>query len=204
MPTTIYFTQLDPTWRDWVQIVNVGNAPTKVTCVGRNINGQIRWTASQSLRPFQTWTPNVDSPKESLSLEVKSDGQPILGERHCQLGTQMLDFPGASIEGLTIGRRLIFPELVAGATDWFRFLNVGEADAHISFVVRRVNDARVVVQRSHVIKPWGWWDVGDKVMGGAVQGTVEVVSTQPILGERHLHYKGGKVAIGQLGQVLES
>jgi hypothetical protein len=42
------------------------------------------------------------------------------------------------------------------------------------------------------------------VMGTAVQGTVEVVSTQPIVGERHLHYKGGKIAIGQLGQVLEA
>jgi hypothetical protein len=116
----------------------------------------------------------------------------------------MLDFPGASVFGKTVGRRLFFAELVAGAVDWFRFFNVGEADAHVSFVVRQVTNARVVVQRSQVIKPFGWWELGDKNMGGAVQGTVEVVSTQPLVGERHLHYKGGQIAVGQLGQVLEA
>ncbi|GIX05803.1 MAG: hypothetical protein KatS3mg115_0206 [Candidatus Poribacteria bacterium] len=203
MATVIYFTQLDPTWHDWVQIVNVGNQPTEVTCIARNAQGKVIWSVKNRLRPFQAWTPAVDQPKESASLEVRSDGQPIVGERHCHSGTQVLDFPGACEERRTIGRRLFFPELVAGATDWFRFLNVSDVDAHVSFVVRRVSDARVVAQRTHVIKPWHWWDVGDQHMGAAVQGTVEVVSTQPILGERHLHYKGGQTAVGQLGQVID-
>ena len=203
MPATkIYFAQLDPTWHDWIQIVNVGKGPTNVTCIGRDINGNIVWNVQNSLRPYQTWAPPVDEPKVSVSLEVRSDGQPILGERHCHSGTQVLDFPGACEEDGTLGRRLFFPELVAGATDWFRFLNVGDADAHISFVVRDVNNARVTKQHSKAVKPHCWWDVGDELVGAAVQGTVEVVSTQPIVGERHLHYKGGQIAVGQLGQVL--
>ncbi|MBT5534169.1 hypothetical protein HOK31_13970 [Candidatus Poribacteria bacterium] len=202
--TTLYFAQLDPTWHDWVQVVNVGNAPARVTCIGRNIEAKTIWTAEHTLPPYHTWTPAVDAPKQSVSLEVRSDGQPIVGERHCHSGSQVLDFPGASVFGKTVGRRLFFAELVAGAVDWFRFLNVGQADAHVSFVVRQVATARVVIQRSQVVKPFGWWEVGDQVMGGAVQGTVEVVSTQPIVGERHLHYKGGQIAVGQLGQVLEA
>ena len=146
--TTLYFAQLDPTWHDWVQVVNVGNAPARVTCIGRNIEAKTIWTAEHTLPPYHTWTPAVDAPKQSVSLEVRSDGQPI--------------------------------------------------------VVRQVATARVVIQRSQVVKPFGWWEVGDQVMGGAVQGTVEVVSTQPIVGERHLHYKGGQIAVGQLGQVLEA
>ncbi len=202
--TTLYFAQLDPNWHDWVQVVNVGNAPTKVTCVGRNAEAQVVWSAEHTVPSFNTWTPAVDAPKVSVSLEVRSDGQPIVGERHCHSGNQVLDFPGASVFGKTVGRRLFFAELVAGAVDFFRFLNVGAADAHVSFVVRQINTARVVIQRSHVIKPFAWWDLGDKNMGGAVQGTVEVVSTQPLVGERHLHYKGGQIAVGQLGQVLEA
>ena len=201
--TTLYFAHLHPQWHDWVQIVNIGNEQAKLTAIGRNNKGEIVWTDEGETSPFETWTPKVDKPKVDISLEVKSDGEPIVGERHCHKDTQVLDLPGASEFGRTVGRRMFFPELAAGASDWFRFLNVGEADAHISFVVREVKTAKVIVQRSHSVKPWGWWQVGDKAMGGAVQGVVEVVSSQPIVGERHLHYKGGKVAIAQLGQVIE-
>ncbi len=38
---------------------------------------------------------------------------------------------------------------------------------------------------------------------GNVKGTVELISTQPVVAERHLHYQGGKVAVGQLGQCLD-
>jgi hypothetical protein len=200
--TTIYFAQLDPTWNDWVQIVNVGNGPAKVVCIARDAEAKVVWTAENTLSVFQAWVPAVDTPKVSTSFQVNSD-QPIVGERHCHQGTQVLDFPGASLFGKTVGKRLFFPELASGAYDWFRFLNVGDADAHISFIVRDINSARVIVQRSHVVGPLRWWDLADTDTGASVQGTVEVVSTQPVVAERHLHYKGGQVAVGQLGQVLD-
>ena len=33
-------------------------------------------------------------------------------------------------------------------------------------------------------------------------GTLEVLSTQAIVGERHMHYQGGKTTVGQFGQVI--
>jgi len=200
-PTTIYFAQLDPVWQDWVQIVNVGNAPAKVICLARDANGNAVWSKENTLNPFCGWTPPVEEVKVSVSLQVSAN-QPICGERHCHLGTQVLDFPGASVETKTVGRRLFFPELVAGAGEWFRFLNVGDADAHVTLTTR-TTDGRIVRQRSNVIPPFRWWDVTDAELGD-YQGTVEVTSTQPLVGERHLHYPGGQTAVGQLGQVLDS
>jgi hypothetical protein len=200
--TTLYFTQLDPGWHDWIQIVNVGNANARIVCIARDINGQTVWSAENTIAPYQAWTPAVDTPKVSTSFQVNSD-QPIVAERHCHSGTQVLDFCGASVYNRTVGKRLFFPELVSGAYDWFRFLNVGDADAHISFIVRSITDARVIVQRSKVVPPNQWWELADEDTGATVQGSVEVVSTQPIVGERHLHYKGGLTAVGQLGQVLD-
>ncbi|MBM3214745.1 hypothetical protein FJZ36_07520 [Candidatus Poribacteria bacterium] len=105
--------------------------------------------------------------------------------------------------GRTVGKRLFFPELVSGAYDYFRFLNVGNADAHISFIVRNITDARVIMQRSRAVGPYRWWQLLDEETGATVSGTIEIVSTQPIVGERHLHYKGGETAVGQLGRVLD-
>ncbi|MBM3213455.1 hypothetical protein FJZ36_00840 [Candidatus Poribacteria bacterium] len=198
--TVLYFAQLDPVWQDWVQIVNVGNAPAKVVAVARDENGNAIWSKENTLSPFVGWNLAVEEVKVTTSLQVSAN-QPIVGERHCHLGTQVLDFAGACVEDKTVGRRLFFPELVAGAGEWFRFLNVGNADAHVSFCTRTV-DGRIVRQLSHVIPPSRWWQVGDAEMGD-IQGTVEVTSTQPIVGERHLHYQGGKTAVGQLGQVLD-
>ena len=45
------------------------------------------------------------------------------------------------------------------------------------------------------------WDIAEGQMGN-VTGTVEVQSSQPIVGERHLHYQGGKTCVGQYGQVI--
>jgi hypothetical protein len=199
-PTTIYFAQLDPIWQDWVQLVNVGNAPARVVCLARDINANAVWSAENTLNPFCGWTPLVETVKVSTSLQVTSN-QPIVGERHCHYGSQVLDFPGASVECKTIGRRLFFPELVAGAGEFFRFLNVGDVDAHVTLTIR-TTDGRVMRQRSNVIPSYRWWDVSDNETGDW-QGTVEVTSSQPILGERHLHYAGGQTAVGQLGQALD-
>lgn len=199
-PTTIYFSQLDPVWLDWVQLINVGNGPARVVCLARDENANAVWSQENTLNPFCGWNPTVESVKVSVSLQVTSN-QPIVGERHCHLGSQVLDFPGASVEDKTVGRRLFFPELVAGAGEWFRFLNVGSADAHITITVRTV-DGRVVRQRSNVVPSFRWWQIGDNEAGD-YSGTVEVTSTQPIVGERHLHYAGGQTAVGQLGQALD-
>ena len=48
-------------------------------------------------------------------------------------------------------------------------------------------------QRHHVINPLCCWDLNEGVMGN-VTGTVEMQSSQPIVGERHLHYQGGKTS----------
>ena len=65
-------------------------------------------------------------------------------------GTNILDFVGAAVEYETVSQRLFFPELVSGAWDWFRFLNVGEADALISLVIRNRN-SDVIRQHHHQI-----------------------------------------------------
>ena len=197
---TLYFPELGPVWADWIQIVNVGNAPTKVTCLARNGAGNPVWSKENTIAPFQGWTPPVEEVKEMCSLMVTAD-QPIVAERHMHRGTQVLDFPGASPETKTAGKRLFFPELVPGALDWFRILNIGEAEARVTVIVRN-SDGKVVRQRSNVIPPNRWWDIDDRAMGD-VRGTVEVTSTQVVVAERHLHYQGGKVVVGQLGQVMD-
>ena len=69
-------------------------------------------------------------------------------------------------------------------------MNVGEADAYVNIIVRN-RRGDINRQRHHVIKPQCCWDIAEGLMGN-VQGTLEVQSTQPIVGERHLHYQGGK------------
>jgi hypothetical protein len=197
---TLYFAELGPVWNDWIQVVNVGNAPTRVTCVGKNGEAQAIWSQERTVAPFAGWLPSVQDITVSASLTITAD-QPIVAERHMHKNTEVLDFPGASPESKTVGRRLFFPELVPGALDWFRILNVSEADAHVSITVRNSQGA-VAQQRSRTIAPFRWWDIDEKQMGN-VRGTVEVVSTQPVVAERHLHYQGGKVTVGQLGQVLD-
>ena len=49
---------------------------------------------------------------------------------------------------------------------------------------------------------FSWWDVSDRNLG-QVNGTLEIMSTQPIVAERHLHYSGGKTAVGQLGIAID-
>ena len=56
-------------------------------------------------------------------------------------------------------------------------------------------------QRHHAVEPLCCWDLAEGLMGN-VTGTVEVQSTQQIVGERHLHYQGGKTCVGQYGQVI--
>ncbi len=79
-------------------------------------------------------------------------------------------------------------------------MNVGEADALVNIIVRN-RRGDIVRQRHHAIKPLCCWDIAEGLMGN-VQGTLEVQSTQPIVGERHLHYQGGKTCVGQYGQVI--
>ena len=202
-PTKIYFAQIAVGWEDWVQIVNVGQEDANVVAIARNLQGQTVWAQDTKLNPFQAWTAAADTVKVPASMVVSSD-KPIAGERHCHSETQVLNFPGASPEGVTVGRRLFFPEIYSGGSDWFQILNVGEENANVNVIVR-YRDGRIHKQFGKKgIKPLGWWNFTDRELGN-ITGTVELMSTQPVVGERHLHYhKGHKgSAVGQLGQVLD-
>lgn len=197
---TLYFTEIGPVWKDWIQVINIGNAPADVTCIARNGAAEPIWSVDKEVDPFTGWVPPVDQVKDRASLTITAD-QTIAAERHMHQGTQVLDFPGACAENKTVGKRLFFPELVPGALDWFRVLNVDEDNAHVSVIVRN-SKGDVVRQHTRAINPFHWWEIDEKQMGN-VKGTVEMVSTQMIVGERHLHYHGGKVTVGQLGQALD-
>ena len=198
---TLYFAEVGPVWQDWIQVINVGNGPARVAALARDGNAAPIWSKEGTISPFHSWRPPVEEITVQSSLQITSD-QFIVAERHMHRGTEVLDFPGASIETKTAGRRLFFPELSQGARDWFRILNISNDAAHATFIIRNA-DGNVVLQRSQQIKSFGWWTIDDKMTGDA-RGTVEVTSTQPVVAERHLHYQGGKVAVGSLGQVLES
>lgn len=203
-PKTIYFSQIaGGNWRDWVRVVNVSNQRAKVTAVARNYSSQAVWSAEHNLGPHQAWSPPVQGQadrKGDVSLEIRSD-QPIVGERHCHLGSQVLDFHGASMEDRTVANRLFFPELYSGGGDWIRVFNVGEADALINLIVRNLK-GDVIRQLAGRARRFSWWDVSDRNLG-QVNGTLEVMSTQPVVAERHLHYSGGKTAVGQLGIAID-
>ncbi len=192
-------------WADWVQVVNVSGEVSKVSAIARDRNGVIMWSSERVLNPFQGWVIPVEpaSKQQDLSLEVISD-KAIVGERHCHLGTEVLSFPGASIEMGTVGKRLFFPELVAECLDWFIVFNITDAEANVNVFVRNENGG-VVKRFGSKLRPMGSWPFSDNETG-RVQGTLEISSDQLIATERHLHYQGtyhpNGVAVGQLGQVI--
>ncbi len=202
-PTKIYFSQIAVGWEDWVQVVNVNEQDANVVAIARNVEGQTVWSQDTRLNSYQAWTVSADSVKVAATLVISSD-KPIVGERHCHSGTQVLNFPGASPEGMTVGKRLFFPEIYSGGADWFQMMNVGNEPAIMNVVVRR-RDGRIYRQfDQHDIPPLGWWNFTDRDVGN-ITGTVELMSSQPMMGERHLYYhkehKGS--AAGQLAQVLD-
>jgi hypothetical protein len=204
-PTKIYFSQIAAAqWIDWVQVVNVGNDQSQVMALARNEKGETVWSAEKTLKPFQTWVVPVEpvSKNQELSLTVSSN-QGVVGERHCYRGTEMLAFPGACPEMRSVGRRLFFPEIAAGCADYFRVFNISDQIAMVNVVIRDLN-GKVVKQFGSQIVPLGFWSFVDQDFGN-ISGTLELVSTQVIVSERHLHYgdaiKG--VAVGQLGQVMD-
>jgi hypothetical protein len=204
-PTKIYFAQIaSGPWADWVQVVNVSNEQSHVMAIARNENGETVWSGEKSLRPFQAWVVPVEpaSEKQELSLTVSSD-KGIVGERHCHLGTEVLAFPGAAPELRNMGRRLFYPEIVAGCADFFRVFNVSDQPAMVNVIVRDIN-GKVTKQFGREIKPLCFWSFFDADVGN-VQGTLELISTQPIVSERHLHYGEAiqGVAVGQLAQVMD-
>lgn len=206
IPNKIYFAQIAAgAWGDWVKVINVSNEEAKLVAVARDQNGQAVWTSEKSLRPYADWVVPIDpvASKQDLSLTVMSDKH-VVGERHCHLQTEVLPFPGAAPEIGTAGRRLFFPELIAGSYDFFRILNITDQTAFVNAIVRNT-DGRVVKQIANQIPPFGYWTLRDEDTGNT-QGTLEIMSTQTIVGERHLHYGQQYhpgVAIGQLGQVLD-
>lgn len=204
-PTKIYFGQIaSGPWADWVQVVNVSNDQSHVMAIARNENGETVWSGEKDLKPFQAWVVPVDpaSEKQELSLTVSSD-RGVVGERHCHLGTEVLAFPGAAPELRNMGRRLFYPEIVAGCADFFRIFNVSDQLAMVNVIVRDINGA-VTKSFGRQINPLCFWSFYDADVGN-VQGTLEIISTQPVVSERHLHYgeaiKG--VALGQLAQVMD-
>jgi hypothetical protein len=209
MPITnrIYFAQVAMgVWADWVQVINVSGENSKVMAIARNVNGIQVWSTEKALSPYQGWVIPVEpaSLYQELNLEVRSD-KAIVGERHCHLGTEVLAFPGASPEMGTAGYRLFFPELVAECADWFIVFNISEAEANVNVIVRDVNGT-VVTTFGNKMRPMGYWAFSD-LQTGRVQGTLEILSDQMTVAERHLHYQGtfhpNGVAIGQLGQVID-
>ena len=205
-PTKIYFPQVaSGGWADWVEVVNVGAEEANITALARDQNGNVVWSSSKKIVPFQCWLVPVEGQADSrgveVSLEVSSD-QPILGERHCHYQSQVLDFPGAAVELDSAGTKLFFPEIASYIGDWIRFFNVGEADAIINLIGRDRSTGKVIQQLSGEAKPKGFWTVDDRHLG-KLTGTLEVLSSQPVIGERHSHYQGGKTAIGQLAQITE-
>ncbi|HGJ66286.1 TPA: hypothetical protein ENS27_13050 [bacterium] len=193
-------------WADWVQVVNVSGEISNVKAIARNRDGIVLWYADKELNPFQGWVIPVEpvSKQQDLSLEVVSN-KAIVGERHCHLGTEVLAFPGASIEMGTVGKRLFFPELVAECLDWFIVFNINNAEANVNVIVRDDN-GNIVRQFSNKLRHMGSWAFSDQETG-RVQGTLEIISDQLIAAERHLHYQGtyhpNGVAVGQLGQVID-
>lgn len=205
-PTKIYFGQIaSKQWQDWVQVINVSNEDSQMMAVARNEKGQTIWSGEKSLRPFQAWVVPVEpvSVNQELSLVVSSN-KPLVGERHCHLGTEVLAFPGAAPELRSVGRRLFFPELSGPCRDWFRIFNVSEQTALVNVIARDLEGA-IIHQFPRQITPLGFASFADSMVGN-IYGSLEVISTQPIVSERHLHYaeviKG--VAVGQLGQVLDA
>jgi hypothetical protein len=198
-PTKIYFPQIAVGWEDWVQVVNVSNEPANILAVARNQQGQTVWSQETNINPFQTFTTAADTLTIPVSMTISSN-KGIVGERHCHLGTVVFYFPGASPEHCTVGNRLFYPEIYEGGGDWFQILNVSEQPANINVIVR---DRTGKVHHQFGVQnlaSFNYWNFTDKETGN-ISGTVELMSTQPICGERHLHYGNG-VAVGQLGQVL--
>ena len=90
--TTLYFPEVGPAWEDWVQVVNVGNEPTKVLAIARHpANGNPTWSEEKTIDSFECWTPNVEAIGENSSMQFSAD-QPIVAERHMHGGTNVLDF----------------------------------------------------------------------------------------------------------------
>ena len=204
-PKTIYFgIDKGTEWNDWVRVVNISNKRAKILAVVRDSRGNAVWSGERGLNPYQTWIIPAEQSgadrRGDMSLEVRSD-EPIVGERHLHHGKDSMAFPGASVEGGTIGTRLFFPELYSGGYDWFRIVNVGEVEALINVIARDTN-GRIIRQLAGRAHPHGFWILSDKNLG-QVDGTLEMQSTQLIFGERQLDYrKAGKGSVGQLGQVI--
>ncbi len=203
--TTIWFGLDKGTkWNDWVKVINITNNRAKILAVVRDSQGRTVWSGERDLNPYQAWVIPAEQSgadrKGDMSLEVRSDG-PVVGERHLHHGRDSMAFPGASVEGGTIGGRLFFPELYSGGHDWLRIINIGDTTALINVIVRD-NNGRVIRQLSGQARPLGFWIISDKNLG-QVNGTLEIQSTQPILGERQLDYTAaGKGSVGQLGQAI--
>ena len=202
-PTKIYFSQIAVGWEDWVQIVNVSYETANILAMARDQNGQTVWSQETRLNPFQAWTTAADTITIPVSMVISSD-KTIVGERHCHSKTEVFNFPGASPEGMTVGRRLFFPEIYTGGLDWFQILNTSDQPANINVIVRDKSGKILTQFGIQGLKPLAWWNFTDKEVG-QVSGTVELISTQPVVGERHMHYTVGHLgsAIGQLGQVLD-
>lgn len=204
IPNRIYFPQVSGSWKDWIDAVNLGSTQANITATARDRVGNATWSTSKSVGPFNCWIVPADrvaDRKGDVSLEIMSD-QPVVGERHCQLGTQVLDFPGAAFELNSAGTRLFFAEIASYIGDWLRFLNLGESEAMISVIGHDRGTGRVIKQLQGRARPMGFWTISDAQIG-KVTGTLQIISTQSIVGERHSHYSGGQTAIGQLGQVAD-
>ena len=103
---------------------------------------------------------------------------------------------------MPVPKTIYFAQIAAGTwSDWVQIFNSGEVEAQVALVLRDVHGI-IRQQLAGRIPPHGWWTVTDANLG-QMSGTLEIMSTQPVAAERHMHYQGGQTAVGQLGIAID-
>ena len=103
---TLYFPEVSQQWNDWVQVINVGREPTRVTAVAHHhATGQPVWSDEKHINSFESWIPNLESIKDNTWVQFNAE-QPIVAERHMHKDSNIIDLVGAAEEYETIGTRL--------------------------------------------------------------------------------------------------
>ena len=198
----LYFPQITPLWGDWVEVVNVGDKTAHIEAIGRNRQGEVVWRGNQTLSPFKSWIISLDI-EEDVSLEIDSS-QLIVGARYIYSEAGIAVLSGASVQGRTVGKRFfLLSELLPGTKDWFRFLNVGELDAHV-FLTVWSNEGQIITQRDITLPPFHWWDVGERERNVPSNTNFEILSDQPLVVERHIYYRvsGREMMYGYICQAI--
>lgn len=190
----LYFPQIITTWNDWIEVINIGSGEARINIIGRNYNGKLIWKQESALFPLNSHIITLNDVDENdISLQIISD-QPLVGQRYIYSESGVTILLGASEQTKTVGKKyFLLSELLPDTVDWFRFLNVGEVDSKLYFVFR-TNKGEFITDRDFFLAPFCWWDVGQEERNIGGDTNFEVVSSQPLIIERHIYYrsKGGQ------------